>query len=85
MHDVDADKKAEMPERPRRAGGGTTEGTGFARQAGTARRDTAGDGTPLLMEEALCRENVLAAYTRRLRRMGLLSFLDEYRRLACSL
>ena len=70
MHDVDADKKAEMPKRPRRLGGGTAEGTGFARQAGTARRDTAGDGTPLLMEEVLCRENVLAAYKRVVRNGG---------------
>ena len=59
-----------MPERPRRAGGGTTEGMGFARQAGTARRDVAGDGAPLLMEEALCRENVLAAYERVVRKGG---------------
>ena len=64
MHDVDAGKQAEMLKRPRRAGGGTTEGTGFARQAGTARRDSAGDGAPLLMEEALCRENLKAAYKR---------------------
>ncbi len=70
MRDVDADKKAGMPERPRRAGGGTTEGTGFARQAGTARRDSAGNGAPLLMEEALCRENVLAAYERVVRKGG---------------
>ena len=62
MSEKDADQKAGMPERPRRVGGGTAEGTGFARQAGAARRGKAGDGAPQLMEEALCRENVLTAH-----------------------
>ena len=53
-----------MPERPRRAGGGTAEGTGVERQARPARGGETGDGTPLLMEEVLRRENVFAAYER---------------------
>jgi RNA-directed DNA polymerase len=43
---------------------------GFARQAGTARSEQAGDGAPQLMEEALCRENVLAAHKRVVRNGG---------------
>ncbi len=70
MSERDADQKAEMPERPRRAGGGTAEGTGFARQADTARGEHAGDGAPSLMEEALCRENLLAAHDRVVRNGG---------------
>jgi RNA-directed DNA polymerase len=59
-----------MPERPRSVGGGTAEGAGFARQADTARDEQAGDGTPSLMEEALCRENVLTAHDRVVRNGG---------------
>ena len=64
MSEAGADKKAGMPERPRKVGGGTAEGTGLARQVDTARQDKVGDGTPLLMEEVLRRENVFAAYER---------------------
>ena len=70
MPERDADQKAEMLKRPRRVGGGTAEGKGFARQAGTARSGEAGDGAPQLMEEALCRENVLAAHKRVVRNGG---------------
>lgn len=70
MSERDADQKAEMPERPRRVGGGTAEGMGFARQADTARDGHAGDGAPTLMEEALCRENLLAAHRRVVRNGG---------------
>ena len=59
-----------MPERPRRVGGGTAEGTGFVGQADTARDEQAGDGTPSLMEEALCRENLTAAHDRVVRNGG---------------
>ena len=64
MHDGDADQRAEMPERARRVGGGTAEGTRAARQRCTARREDVREGTPLLMEEVLRRENVEAAYKR---------------------
>ena len=59
-----------MPERPRGAGGGTAEGSGVERQARPARGGRAGEGTPLLMEEVLRRENVFAAYERVVRNGG---------------
>jgi RNA-directed DNA polymerase len=64
MSEAGADKKAGMPERPRSVGDGIAEGTGIARQADTARQDKAGDEPSMLMEVALRRENVLAAYRR---------------------
>src|SRR5437867_10958557 len=70
MSEPGADKRAEMPERPRKAGGGTAEDTGFERQADTACREKAGDETAGLMEEVLRRENVLAAYKRVVRNGG---------------
>jgi len=70
MSEVGADEKAETPERARREGGGTAEGTGFARQADTARRDKTGDEPSMLMEVALRRENVMAAYRRVVRNGG---------------
>ena len=70
MPEGGADKRAERPERARRAGGGTAEGTGRARQAGTACNGQAGDGAPMLMEEVCARENLLAAYRRVVRNGG---------------
>ena len=70
MSERDADKRAEMPERPRGGGGGTAEGPGFVRYADTARDEHAGDGAPSLMEEVLCRENLLAAHDRVVRNGG---------------
>ena len=64
MSEAGADKKAGMPERPRKVGDGIAEGTGIARQTDTARQDKAGDEPSMLMEVALRRENVLAAYRR---------------------
>jgi len=55
---------AETPERSLRAGGGTAEGTGRARQADAAREGRAGDDPPMLMEEVVRRENVTAAHAR---------------------
>ena len=59
-----------MPERPRRAGGGTAEGTGGERQAPAARGREAGAETSMLMEEVLRRENLMAAYGRVVRNAG---------------
>jgi len=89
MSEEDAVQKAEKPERSRKVGGGTAEGTTPARQALTARGDKAKAEAPSLMEEVLRRENVRQASrrlvsTRHLRAHGLLSFLEEHRRLACS-
>ena len=84
MHEADADKRAEKPERPRGAGGGTAEARGHERQAGTANEEDTGDETRKLIEEVLRRENIKAAHDA-LTRMGLVSFLAEHQRLACTL
>jgi RNA-directed DNA polymerase len=55
---------AEMPERSRKVGGGTAEGTTPVRQALTARGDKAKEEAPSLIEEVLRRENVWQAYKR---------------------
>ena len=65
-----AGKKAEMLKRARRAGGGTAEGTGHARQTDTAREGNAGEKTTMLMEEVCARENLMKAYKRVVRNAG---------------
>jgi RNA-directed DNA polymerase len=64
MSERDVDKKAEMPERSRKVGGGTAEDTATVRQSLAARGDKAEDRAPSLIEEVLRRENVLQAYKR---------------------
>ncbi len=64
MTERDADQKAEMPEHARRVGGGTVESRGRVHQADTACEEHVGDQSSLTMEEAVCRENMLAAYQR---------------------
>ena len=66
----DADKKAEKPERPRKAGGGTAQSPDAARQARPARHGKSGEKAPDLFRQALRRENVLAAYERVVRNGG---------------
>lgn len=66
----DAPKKAEKPERPRKAGGGTAQSPDAARQARPARQGKTGDKAPDLLEQALRRENVLRAYERVVRNGG---------------
>jgi len=61
---------AEMPERPRRAGGGTAEDTGIERQADAARGGTAGDDPAMLMDEVVRRENMMAAHARVVKNKG---------------
>ena len=58
MSEVGADKKAEMPERSRKAGDGIAEGPVIARQTDAAHRDQAGDGSLRLRERAVRRENL---------------------------
>ena len=58
MREVDADKRAEKPERPCGAGGGTAKARGSERQAGTANEADTGDETRKLIEEVLRRENI---------------------------
>ncbi len=65
-----------MPERPRRVGGGTAEGTGVERQTRPARGGNAEAEASMLMKEVVRRENLIV--------LGLVSFLDEHRRLACT-
>lgn len=64
MSERDADKRAERPERPRRAGRGTADGSGVERQTLAARSEQAGDETSSLFEEVLRRENMMAALER---------------------
>jgi RNA-directed DNA polymerase len=64
MSAKDVDEKAEMPERSRKVGGGTTEGTTSARPTLTARGGQAKEEAPSLIEEVLRRENVFQAYKR---------------------
>jgi hypothetical protein len=64
MDEIDADSKAEMPERRPRAGGGTTEGKPAARQTDTAHNEHAEDQIPVTLENALSRENMWRAYER---------------------
>jgi RNA-directed DNA polymerase len=59
-----------MPERPRGADGGTVEAAGVERQASAARGENAGDGAPMLMEEVLRRDNMLAAHARVVKNRG---------------
>jgi len=59
-----------MPGPPRRAGDGIAEGTGLARHADTALDGTAGDELPMLMEQVVRRENLLAAYARVMHNQG---------------
>ncbi len=64
MPGQDADTRAEKPGPARKVGGGTAEGKGLARLAGTARTETAGDRTDGLIQEVERRENLMAAYRR---------------------
>jgi len=66
----DADTKAGKLEPPRRAGGGTAEGTGLERHAITAPIEHADEEATLLMEQVVRRENMLAAYKRVVRNRG---------------
>lgn len=70
MSEGGAGKKAGKPERARRVGGGTAEGTGSVRQTDTAREGDAGEGAPMLMEEVCARQNLMAAHRRVVRNGG---------------
>jgi RNA-directed DNA polymerase len=64
MREEDADKRAEKPERPCGAGGGTAKARGPERQTGTANEEDTGDEARKLIEEVLRRENIKAAHDR---------------------
>jgi hypothetical protein len=70
MPEGGAGKKAEKLERTRRVGGGTAEGTGTVRQAGTARDGQVDDKSQMLMEEVCARENLIEAYKRVVQNAG---------------
>lgn len=70
MSTRNADQRAEMPERPRRVGGGTVEGSRHARQVGTACDDYTRNRKSLQIEEVISRENMLAAYRRIVKNKG---------------
>jgi RNA-directed DNA polymerase len=70
MTEGDAGRRAERPARARVVGGGTAEGPGCVRQAGTASRASAGDEPAPLLEAALRRENLMVAYRRVVRNGG---------------
>jgi RNA-directed DNA polymerase len=59
-----------MPERTQKASGGTAHGLGVDRQKRAACKGNAGDGTLMLMEEVLRRENLIAAHKRVVRNGG---------------
>ena len=69
-----------MPERAGKAGDGIAEDSGHARQARTARDGQAGAEAPMLIDKVVSRENLIRA----LRGLGLISLMEEHRRLACS-
>ena len=60
----------ERPPHPRRADGGTVGSTGDGCQADTVRSGEAGSGSTALLEAALCRDNLMAAYQRLVRNAG---------------
>lgn len=70
MHPGDVASRAERPERPEKASGGTAHGPEVDRQARTACEGNARDGTVMLIEEVLRRENLMAAYKRVVRNGG---------------
>jgi len=64
MREVDAESRAEMPERPMETGGRTADGRGVEHQARTACCENIGTETLVNMEEVLRRENLIAAHRR---------------------
>jgi RNA-directed DNA polymerase len=70
MHEADADTRVGIPGPAVRAGGGTAEGNGQARQACAGPTDQAGDEALRLMDKVVSRENLLAAYRRVVRNAG---------------
>jgi len=73
-HDRRRDKaestRAEMPGPPRSAGDGNAEATGLVRPSCAEPAGTIADEASMLMEQVVCRENMLAAYQRVVRNKG---------------
>ncbi|PWG61685.1 group II intron reverse transcriptase/maturase [Spiribacter halobius] len=70
MAEAGVGEAAERLPHPRRADGGTVGGTGDGRQAAAVRSRRAGSESTALLEAALCRENLMAAYRRVVRNKG---------------
>jgi len=70
MTEQETGKKSEMAERHRKVGGGTAEGTDAESIAVTARGEHPSSQTMMLMEQALRRENLMAALKRVVRNGG---------------
>jgi RNA-directed DNA polymerase len=70
MDDAETVKKVEKPERHRRVGGGTAEGTVVVSQVVPARVVESGEELRMLMEEVLHRENLVRAHARVVRNGG---------------
>lgn len=70
MDQRDAEQRVEMPESPRRVGGGTADGTGVERHGATAPIENAEQETMALMQQVVRRGNMLAAYKRVVRNGG---------------
>jgi len=64
------DGATERSPHPRRTDGGTGGGTSDGCQAVAARSGEAGSGSTALLEVALCRDNLMAAYRRVVRNKG---------------
>jgi RNA-directed DNA polymerase len=64
MDEIDADRRAEMPEDSRKVAGGTGEKKERERQASTAVKEKTQPGAEVLLEEVLRRENMLSAFRR---------------------
>jgi len=73
-HDRRRDKaehtRAEMPGPPPRAGDGIAEGKGLVRPSCAEPAEIIADEASMLMEQVVCRENMLAAYQRVVRNKG---------------
>jgi RNA-directed DNA polymerase len=70
MIEAGIDGAVETPPHPRKADGGTVGGPGDGCQAVAARSGDAGSGSTALLEAALCRDNLMAAYRRVVRNKG---------------
>ena len=79
MDEGDADRMVERPEDSRRVAGGTRESKERERQTFTVDRENTVPKATELMEEVVRRENLLRSLW--VTQQGLLSLLDEHRRL----
>ena len=70
MREEGADKRAGMPERIGKVGDGIAEDIDLARQTRTARDEEAGTKAPMLIDQVVCRANLIQAHERVVRNGG---------------